>query len=70
LLDHDAAADGFDGTVENRNEPVAGGLNQPAVMFDDAGFDELALDALDTVVRAFLTLCRESGPWLGLFQKL
>src|SRR5690242_20320381 len=22
LLNHDAAADGFDGTVENRNEPV------------------------------------------------
>ena len=53
LLNHDAAADGFDGTIEDRNEPVAGGFNQPAVMFHDAGFDEIALDALDTVVRAF-----------------
>jgi len=51
LLNHDAAADGFDGTIEDRNEPVAGGFNQPAVMFYDAGFDEIALDALDTVVR-------------------
>jgi hypothetical protein len=53
LLNHDAAADGFDRTIENRNEPVAGGFNQPAVMFYDAGFDEIALDTLDTVVRAF-----------------
>ena len=53
MLNHDAAADGLDGTVENRNEPVAGGFNKPAVMFHDAGFDEIALDALDTVVRAF-----------------
>ncbi|XSC48575.1 hypothetical protein ACF1BQ_024045 [Bradyrhizobium sp. RDT10] len=53
MLNHDAAADGLDGTIENRNEPVAGGFNKPAVMFYDAGFDEIALDALDTVVRAF-----------------
>ena len=52
LLNHDAAADGFDGTVKNRNEPVAGGFNKPAVMFHDAGFDDFALDTLDTVVRA------------------
>jgi hypothetical protein len=52
LLNHDATADGFDGTIENRNESIAGGFNQPAVMFHDAGFDEIALDALDTVVRA------------------
>jgi hypothetical protein len=53
LLNHDAAADGFDRTIENRNEPVAGGFNKSAVMFYDAGFDEIALDTLDTVVRAF-----------------
>lgn len=53
LLNHDAAADGLDGAVENRNEPIAGGFNKPAVMFCDAGLNEIALDALDTVVRAF-----------------
>ena len=37
LLDHDAASDGFDGTVENRDEAVARGFDKPAVMFGDAG---------------------------------
>ena len=54
LLDHDAAADGFDGTIENRDKPVARGFNKLAVMFDDAGFDEVALDPLDARVRPFL----------------
>ena len=54
LLDDDAAPDGFDGTIENRDETVARGFNKLAVMFDDAGFDEVALDPLDAVVRPFL----------------
>ncbi len=53
LLDDDAAADGFDGAVENRNKAVAGGFDQPAVVFGDAGLEEIALDPLDAVVRSF-----------------
>ena len=54
LLDDDAAPDGFDGTVENCDETVACGFNKLAVMFVDAGFDEVALDPLDAVVRPLL----------------
>src|SRR5256885_4034796 len=39
LLNHDAASDGFDRAIENRNEPFAGGFNKPGVVFHDAGFD-------------------------------
>ena len=34
LLDHDAAPDGLDGTIENRDEAVARGFNKLAVVFD------------------------------------
>ena len=54
LLDDDAAPDGFDGTVENCDEAVACGLNKLAVVFFDAGFDEVTLDPLDAIMRAFL----------------
>ena len=54
LLDHDAAAYSFDRTIENRNEAVAGGLDQPAVIFGDAGLDEAALDPLHAAVRSLL----------------
>ena len=53
LLDDDAASDGFDGTVENRDKAVARGFNKLAVVFVDAGLDEVALDPLDAVVRPF-----------------
>src|SRR4029079_8710165 len=54
LLDHDAAANRFDGTVENRDESVPGGFDELAVMFCNAGFYQIALDSLDAVVGPFL----------------
>ena len=53
LLDDDAAPDGFDRTVENRDKTVAGGFDEPSVMFCDAGLNEIALDPLDAAVRSF-----------------
>src|SRR4029077_5585702 len=52
LLDDDAASDGLDGTVENRDKAVARCFDEFSVVFDDAGLDELALDPLDAVVRS------------------
>jgi len=52
LLDDDAASDGFDGTVENRDEAVACGFDELPVVLDDAGFDEITLDPLDARVRS------------------
>src|SRR4051794_13744289 len=53
LLDDNAAAYRFDGTVENRNEAVPGRLDQLPMMFRDAGLYQVALDPLDAVVRSF-----------------
>jgi hypothetical protein len=54
LLDDDAAPDGFDGTVEDCDKTVTCGFNKLAVIFDDAGFDKVALDPFDAVVRPLL----------------
>ena len=53
LLDDDAAPHGFDRTVENRNEAVAGGLDEPSVVLGNAGLYKVALDPLDASVRSF-----------------
>src|ERR1700739_3276833 len=39
LLDHDSAAHGLHGTVEYCKEPVAGRLDEAAMMFRNAGLD-------------------------------
>ncbi|MGY2938292.1 hypothetical protein ACVWZK_003254 [Bradyrhizobium sp. GM0.4] len=52
LLDDDAASDGLDRTVENRDEAIARRLHQTSVVLDDAGLDEIPLDPLDADVRA------------------
>ncbi|MGY3425890.1 hypothetical protein ACVWZW_006394 [Bradyrhizobium sp. F1.13.4] len=54
LLDDDAASDGLDRTVENRDEAIARRLHQTSIVLDDAGPDEIPLDPLDADVRALL----------------
>lgn len=54
LLDDDAASNSLDGTIENRNEAIAGRLHQASMVLDDAGHDEIPLDPLDAGVRALL----------------
>src|SRR6185369_15871537 len=54
LLNDDAAANGLDGTVEDRDEAVSRRLHQRSMVFDDAGLDEIPLDPLDANMRAFL----------------
>ncbi len=53
LLNDDATPHGFDRTVENRNEAVACGFDQPSMVLCDAGFDQAALDPLYAAVRSF-----------------
>ena len=53
LLDDNAAAYRFDGTVENRDEAVPGRLDQLSMMFCYAGFYQVALNTLNAVVRSF-----------------
>ena len=53
LLDHDAAPDRFDGTVENRDKAVTGGLDQPSVVLGNAGLYKIPLDPLNAIVRSF-----------------
>lgn len=47
LLDDNTAPDSLDGTVESRDEAIPCGLDQLAVMFGDARFNEIALDPPD-----------------------
>src|ERR1700737_1831484 len=54
LLDDDAAPDGFDGTVKDRDKTVAGGFDELSVVLCNAGLDEVALDPLDAIVCSFL----------------
>ena len=61
LLDHDAGSHGLYGTVENGDEAVACGFDEPAVVFSDGGFDELALEPLDAIVRSFLVDLHQSA---------
>ena len=51
LLDDDAATHGFYRTVENRDKAVPSSFNEFPVVFYDGGFDEIALDPLDAIVR-------------------
>jgi hypothetical protein len=53
-LDDDAAPHGLDGTVENRNETVTRGFDEPAVVLCNAGLYEVALDPFYATVRPFL----------------
>src|SRR5258708_19547829 len=53
LLNDDGTPHGFDRTVENRNEAVACGFDQPSMVLCDAGFDQAALDPLYAAVRSF-----------------
>src|SRR5579859_767601 len=54
LLNDDAATHGFDGTVKNRKEAIAGRLDQPPVMLRNAWLDQVALDSLDARMGSFL----------------
>ena len=54
LLDHDAGAHGLDGAIEDGDEAVTRGFDEPAVVLSDGGLDEVALEPLDAVVRPFL----------------
>jgi len=54
LLDNNGAPHGFDWTIENGDKTVAGGFDEPSVVFCNAGLYEVALDPLDAIVRSFL----------------
>jgi hypothetical protein len=53
LLDDDTAPHSFDRAVENRNKSVTGGFDEPSVMPNDAGLDEVTLDPLHAKMRSF-----------------
>src|SRR6185437_7983076 len=61
LLDYDAGPDCLDGAVEDGDEAVAGGFDEPAVVLPDSGFDEVALDPLDAGVRPFFVDLHQSA---------
>src|SRR6516225_2376053 len=61
LLDDDAAAHRLDRTVKYRDKTIASGLDEPSVMFRDAGLDEVALDSLDAQMRAFFIDLHETA---------
>src|ERR1700747_806393 len=54
LLDDNAAPDGFDRAIEGRNESVAGGFDEPAVVLENARLYQIALDPSDARMRSFL----------------
>jgi hypothetical protein len=56
LLNDEAAPHGFQGAVKNCNKAVSGRFEQSAVVFCNAGLDEVALDELHARKRA---LCVE-----------
>src|SRR5262249_25294949 len=61
LLDHDAAPHGLDGTVEDRDEAVSGGLDQLAVVLGNSRFNEFALGPLDADMRALFVELHEAA---------
>jgi hypothetical protein len=61
LLNDDAAAHRFDGTIEYRDEAIAGRFDESSVMFRDAGLNEVALDSLDAYMRAFFIEFHETA---------
>jgi hypothetical protein len=61
LLDDDAATHGFDRTVEDRKETVAGRLDEPPVVFGNAGLNQIALDSLHARMRALLVELHEAA---------
>jgi hypothetical protein len=61
LLDNDTAPNSFDRTVENRNKSVTSGFDEPSVMPDDAGLDEVTLDPLHAKMRSFLIDLHEAA---------
>src|SRR5246127_4751214 len=61
LLNNDGAAYGFQRTVKHRNETVAGRFDESPVVLRDTRLNEIALDALDALVRAFFIELHESA---------
>jgi len=53
LLNHDAAANCFNRTIENRYKAVTGRFDQLAIMLANGRLYQFALDPLDTIMRAF-----------------
>ena len=61
LLNDDTAPDGFDGTIENSKKSIAGGFDEFAVVFRDAGLDEVTLDPLHAPVRSLFVDLHEAA---------
>src|SRR5262249_18050396 len=61
LLNDDRTSHRLERAVENGDEAVARGLDEPAVVLGDAGFDEIALDPLHTDVCTFFIVLHEAA---------
>jgi hypothetical protein len=61
LLDDDAAAHGFERTIKNCNKTVASRFDDSAVVFCNAGLDEVALDAFHARMRTFFIELHEAA---------
>ncbi len=53
LLNDNSDSYGFNRTIKDSNEAVAGGLDEPSVVLRNAGLNEVSLDPLDASVRPF-----------------
>src|SRR5258705_1786061 len=53
LPDDHAASRRFNGIIENRNKSIGRGFDQPSVVLENTGLNELALDLLYWTVRFF-----------------